>query len=311
MQSRLQPLLAPLADLTRLEVQLIETVAVVIVLLIARALLLVLMRRHTSDARTRYRWSKGITYGIGALSLIAIGRIWFVGFSSITTFLGIAAAGLVIALKEPILNTAGWLFLISRRPFVVGDRIQIGDHSGDVIDQRLFEFSILEVGNWVAADQSTGRVIHLPNSRVFTDAIANYTRGFPYIWNEVQFVVTFESDWRAAKALLQDIAARHGRALTSDAEARLLSEISTYMIFYATLAPAVYTAVTDRGIALSVRYLCEVRRRRDTEHAITEDVLVAFGASDAIDLAYPTRRFFDRAAEGPTLTASLPAGGTS
>lgn len=308
MQSRLQSLLEPLAELTRLEVQLIETVAVVIVLMVARALLLVLLRRHTQDVRTRYHWSKGITYALGAISLFAIGRIWFVGFSSITTFLGIVAAGLVIALKEPILNAAGWLFLISRRPFVVGDRIQIGDHIGDVIDQRLFEFSILEVGNWVAAEQSTGRVIHLPNGRVFIDAIANYTRGFPYIWNEVQFVITFESDWRAAKALLQEIATRHGRAMTDTAETRLLSEISSYMIFYATLAPAVYTAVTERGVALSIRYLCEVRRRRDTEQAITEDVLAAFGASEAIDLAYPTRRFFDRLAEGRTLSPSLPAG---
>lgn len=288
-------------DLSSFEVRLIESAAIVLVLLLLRALLLLLVRRHTQDARTRYHWSKGVTYVIVSIGLLAVGRVWFEGFRSIATFLGIVSAGLVIALKEPLLNLTGWLLLISRRPFVVGDRIQIGDHTGDVIDQRLFEFSILEVGNWVAAEQSTGRVIHVPNLRLFTDAVANYTRGFPYIWNEVQFVVTFESDWRAAKKLMLEVAGRHGRALGEDAEARLLNDLSSYMIFYATLAPTVYTSVAERGIALSIRYLCEVRRRRDTEQAITEDVLDAFARAPAIDLAYPTHRFFDRSTETRTL----------
>ena len=76
----------------------------------------------------------------------------------------------------------------------------------DVIDQRLFRFTLLEIGNWVEADQSTGRVIHVPNSWVFTEDIANYTAGFSYIWNELPVLVTFESDWRRAKRLLQSIA---------------------------------------------------------------------------------------------------------
>lgn len=301
MTESLESRLSFLSDLSSVELRLIESGAILLVLLLLRALILLVIRRQTQDARTRYHWSKGVTYAIALVAIFAIGRVWFVGFRSIATFLGIVAAGLVIALKEPLLNFTGWLFLISRRPFVVGDRIQIGPHIGDVIDERLFEFSILEVGNWVSSDQSTGRVIHVPNGRVFTDPVANYTRGFPYIWNEIQFVVTFESDWRTAKQLMLGIAGRHGRALSDDAEARLLSDLSGYMIFYATLAPTVYTSVSERGVALTIRYICEVRRRRDTEQLIIEDVLSALAERDDIDIAYPTRRFFDRAAEGRTI----------
>src|SRR5207247_865051 len=93
-------------------------------------------------------------------------------------------------------------FILWRRPFEVGDRVQIGPHAGDVIDLGLFQFTLNEIGAWVNADQSTGRIIHVPNGKVFTDPVANYNKGFRYIWNEVPVVVTFESDWRKAKQIL-------------------------------------------------------------------------------------------------------------
>ena len=83
-------------------------------------------------------------------------------------------------------------------------------HAGDVIDIRLFQFSINEIGNWVDADQSTGRIIHIPNGIVFTEPQANYTAGFQYIWNEIPVLVTFESDWKKAKQILTDIVNHHG-----------------------------------------------------------------------------------------------------
>ena len=92
-----------------------------------------------------------------------------------------------------------------KRPFEVGDRIQIGDQKGDVIDQRIFMFTVLEIGNWVDADQSTGRVIHIPNGKIFLETLASYTKGFEYIWNEIPVQVTFESDWRKAKNILESL----------------------------------------------------------------------------------------------------------
>jgi small-conductance mechanosensitive channel len=300
-QSRFDSAFELMSDFSTLEIRILETLVIILVLLVVRWLLLGLVRRQTQDVRTRYHWSKGVTYVLAAVALFVITRVWFVGFHSITTFLGIVAAGLVIALKEPLLNMAAWFYLMSRRPFVVGDRIQIGTHIGDVIDQRLLEFTVLEVGNWVGSDQTTGRVIHVPNGRVFTDSVANYTRGFPFIWNELQLVVTFESDWQGAKDVLLAIATRHAHHLSEEDEALLLHEISSFTIFYATLDARVYTSVVERGVALTARYLCDARRRRETEQAITEDALRAFAARGDIDLAYPTRRFFDRATETRTL----------
>lgn len=73
-----------------------------------------------------------------------------------------------------LVSSVLWLFILWRRPFELGDRIQIGEDAGDVIDSRIFQFTILEIGNWVAADQSTGRLIHIPNQSVFTTPLANH-----------------------------------------------------------------------------------------------------------------------------------------
>ena len=308
MRSQIDTWLALASELSSVELRLIETAALLVVFLLLRTALLVMVGRQFADERVRYHWRKGITYTLGIVALFVAGRIWFDGFRSIATFLGIAAAGFVIALKEPLSNVAGWFFLIWRRPFVVGDRIQVNEHIGDVIDVRIFQFSLLEVGNWIGADQSTGRVIHVPNGVVFTDPVANYTRGFPYIWNELSVVITFESNWRAAKELLLEVVGEHGRSLDGDSEEELLALGRRFMIFYTTLAPTVYTSITERGVSFAIRYICDPRRRRDSEQAIWEAVLDAFARRDDVDLAYPTRRFFDRGTESRTLGAPGDAG---
>ncbi len=159
-------------------------------------------------------------------------------------------------------------------------------------------FSLMEIGNWVDADQSTGRVIHLPNGKIFTDVMANYSQGFQHIWNEIPVLVTFESDWRKAKHLLDDIAQKHGASLTDSAARKLREAANKFMIFYTKLTPKVYTTVKDCGVMLTIRYLYEPRKRRGSEQEIWEDILDAFAAHDNIDFAYPTQRFYHNDTEG-------------
>lgn len=261
-------------------------------------LVLRVVLRHADDVRLRYQWKKITQYTAGLFCFIVVGRIWFEGFKSVSVVLGLISAGLTIALKDPVVDLAGWIFIIWRRPFEVGDRIQIGDHAGDVIDLRIFKFTLLEIGNWVHADQSTGRVLHIPNGQIFTEVLANYSRGFQYIWNEIPVLVTFESDWKAAKEILQQIAMRHAQHLSEAAERKVKESSQKYMIFYTKLTPYVYTSVEDCGVLLSIRYLTEPRKRRATTQAIWEDILEAFAKREDIDFAYPTQRFYNNLQEG-------------
>jgi small-conductance mechanosensitive channel len=282
----------------------------ILILWIVRRITLAVIWRRVDDVRVRYRWQKTTSYVVVPLGILIVGRIWFEGFSSIATFLGLVSAGIAIALKDLLVNLAGWAFILWRRPFEVGDRIQLGDHSGDVIDVRIFQFTLLEIGNWVDADQSTGRVVHVPNGKVLTDTLANYSKGFQYIWNELPVLITFESNWQKAKDILAEIAEKHAAHVTGHAEERIKEVSRRFMIFYSTLTPTVYTSVADCGVLLTVRYLCEPRRRRSSTQAIWEDVLLAFGKCEDIDFAYPTSRFYDNPREGkPAARAAGEPGG--
>jgi small-conductance mechanosensitive channel len=189
-----------------------------------------------------------------------------------------------------LINLLGWAYILWQRPFNVGDRIQIGNHSGDVIDIDLFQIVLMEIGNWVHADQSTGRIIHVPNGKVLTEPLANYTEEFNYIWNEISITITFESDWQKAKELLQEIADRHSAPSDETGPEIQDPERQKYFYFYTHLTPTVYTDIRDSGVNLSIRYLCKPRKRRITEQAIVEDTLHIFDQHTDIQLAYPTRR---------------------
>lgn len=278
--------------------KLIASFAIIFGLAIIRWIILALVTRRWDDIKIRYRWKKTSLYVTFVIAAVLVGRMWLEGVGSFVTYFGILSAGLAIALKELVANFVGWVFIFWRRPFEVGDRIQIGNLSGDVIDLRIFQFTLLEIGNWVEADQSTGRIVHVNNGRIFTDNLANFSKGFYYIWNEVPVLVTFESDWRKAKRVLLEIAEKHGAEISRAAAERLRNAARKFMIFYTRLTPTVYTSVRDCGVLLTIRYLCDPKKRRATEQAIWENILDAFAAADDIDFAYPTQRFYDNVTEG-------------
>jgi len=290
-----------------LEARLLGTLVTVMGLWLLHRLALALVYRRVRDPWIRYRWRKSSTYALLATGIVIVGRMWFAGVQALATFLGLVGAGLAIALKDPVSNLAGWAFIMWRRPFEVGDRVQVGPHAGDVIDLGLFQFTLNEIGVWVDADQSSGRIIHIPNGQVFTEPIANYDKGFKYIWNEVPVLVTFESDWRKAKQILTKIAVQHAQHLTAGAEQELLTASRQYVINYTKLTPIVYTRVVQTGaVQLTIRYLIEPRKRRGTEHAIWEDVLTEFARCPDIELAYQTTRGFKRTDEGKQALQTAP-----
>jgi len=287
---------AALISGTSLESKAAETALVIAVfVLLRRSAIHLLARERTAQAQ--YQIRKSVSYVAYGFGFIVIGRIWVTGFESLATYAGLVSAGLAIALQSPLANLAGWAFIVWRKPFVVGDRVEIGSHRGDVIDLRPFMFTLMEVGNWVDADQSTGRLIHVPNGQLFSQALANYTQAFHYIWNEVPVLVTFESDWRKAKTLLEHIAHRRGD-VGEAAEHKLRDAAKSFMIFYTHLTPVVYTTVRDSGVLLTIRYLCEPRQRRPSEQSIWEDILTCFAAQSDVDLAYPTQRVYLNPREG-------------
>lgn len=260
--------------------------------LIRRGVLQLVFSR-TEDIKTRYSWRKITGYFLYFLVALVLIPLWVDHGSGLTTYLGLLSAGIAILLKDPLTNLVGWAFIMLRHPFRVGDRIQIGEKAGDVVDIRIFQFSLMEIGNWIDADQSTGRLIHIPNGLVFTLPLANYTYGFGYIWNEIPIIITFESNWEKAKQILLKIAEKHN-SNSDEMKGQKKAVADEYLIFYKHMTSTVYTRVKDRGVELTIRYLCDPRQRRGTSEAIWEDVLRAFAEHPDIEFAYPTFRYVGR-----------------
>jgi small-conductance mechanosensitive channel len=281
-----------------LQLRLFTSIAVVLILWMLRTLIVGIVWRKTEDVRIRYRWQKTSSAIAFFIAALVIGRIWLEGVQSLATFFGLLSAGLAIALKDLVTGVAGWIFIAWKRPLSVGDRIQIGQYAGDVVDIGVFKFTLMEIGNWVDADQSTGRILHIPNGMVLNEVVSNYTTGFQYIWNEISVMITFESNWERAKAILHRIAAKHAKDVSDTAQKRLKEASRRFMIFYNILTPTVYTSIKQNGVALTIRYLCEPRHRRGSSQAIWEDILREFAACDDVAFAYPTQRFYDNRLEG-------------
>lgn len=285
-----------LAEQLNLEVttvgKIVYTVVTVGVILIIRSLVLRYIERNTEDHDAQYRARKIVNYAVTTVFLITIAFIWVDAFQDLPTYLGLVSAGIAIALADVLKNMAGWVFILSRRPFQVGDRIEVTGLKGDVVDIRLFRFTLMEVQGWVEAEQSTGRLVHVPNGVVFSQPVANYTEGFAYVWEETPILVTFESDWKLAEKLILEALEEQAPNVERTAGPMIRETARRYSIRIGTLTPTVYISVKDSGVLLTARFLVEARTRRGREDRVWRAVLEKFTETPSVELAYPTVRTY-------------------
>mgnify|MGYP006281262049 FL=1 len=251
-----------------------------------------IINNKVENYKKRHQARRTLQYIIILVAIIIIAFVWIEKFTSLSTFFGFLSAGLALALHQVLLNIAGWVLIILRKPFDLGDRIELGDVRGDVIDIQVFYTTLVEVGNWVEADQSTGRIVNIPNSIIFSRSLFNYTSGFEYLWNEIKILITFDSDWERAKELVLEIAEENLDDIEAQARSELRKMSKKYMIKYNKLTPITYVDIAESGVQITLRYLTSSRGRRQSEHRINEQILAAFQQEEKIDLAYPTRRVY-------------------
>ncbi|XMB86792.1 mechanosensitive ion channel family protein [Mycoplasmatota bacterium WC44] len=268
----------------KLTFSIISIIAVPLIVKLVNYLLFKLIKNNT-----KYHLLRKRNYYIFSMLLIIFNMIlWIDSFDNLLTYFGLLSAGIAIALRDVFANIAAWLFILIRKPFEVSNRIMINGKTGDVIDIRLFQFSVMEISNYEEGEQSTGSILNIPNYYIFIHSLKNYNKGFEYLWNEINVVITFKSNWKKAKAILLEICEKHSLHLSDDATQKLLEAKKNYRIHYNHLKPIVYTDVKDNGVQLTMRYLCEPRNRRSTINDIWEDVLTDFENESEIELAYPT-----------------------
>lgn len=248
-----------------------------------RFLILRLLVRRGSDSTHRKRWRINSLYIAVFLSALVVTPLWLKSLSGVLTMLGIFGTGLVIVNKEVILNITGWFYIMIRRPFVMGNRVVIGSTIGDVLEIRLLDTTMIEVLPRDQGGQSTGRIVHVPNSLVFTQPVANSSKEFSFNWNEIIVPLTPDSDWKKARALLLKIAEESIEEITTD-DQRIQSAEEAHDIHYSYLTPSVYVEYKTGAILLHLRHLTEPRRTRIITDLIWREILTRFARIKSIRL---------------------------
>lgn len=270
----------------------IATITLVTAVLLLRWLVVRTVSQRIDDAELVFRTRKAAVYVSTLVIVLGLGFVWLDALGDLGTFLGLLSAGIAIALADVFLDMAGWVYIILRRPFRVGDRIETTGFRGDVVDIRLMRFTMLEIGNWVDADQSTGRLVHIPNGRLFREPAANYTEGFQHVWHELPVVVTFESDWRRAEEIIRTLLSEYAESDGKHAAADVRRASKSYFIRYRDLGATVYVKVVDHGVKLTGRMLVHPKERRGVDDRFWRGLLDAFAEEPNVELAYPTQRIY-------------------
>ena len=271
---------------------LVSTAVTIVSLFVLRLVIVKVTNRGVLEPVRAYQVRRISAWIFGVLGGIMVGRIWLVSFEMLGTVLGLISAGLAIALRDPVVNIFAWMFIIVRRPFELGDRIQVRAVKGDVVDLRIFDFSVMEVGEWTKADVRTGRVVRIPNGELFRTSVAVYQQGwYAEIWHEFYVTVTFESNWEDGKKILVELLRSEIGEISPDVTRDMSERASNYLILSDDrTAPQVLVCGRDSGVEFTLRYLCKTGSQRRTETQLWERILTEFGRRDDIVLAYPTRR---------------------
>lgn len=217
----------------------------------------------TADPRQRYSRRQTLRTAIVLLAAAAGIIIWAWKLPHPGTFLGLVGAGLAVALKDPLLAIAGRIAISAGRIYGVGDRIEINQLTGDVIDLGLFYTRMMELGNWIGGDQPSGRTVQFSNSLVFgANPVFNYTQDFAYIWDEVQIPITYDSNIRAMSEILTEVGGEYTKDFLQGAEAQLEQMRRYFLVPSFDLKPTVYLQVTSNWVQLTMRYVVAPKDRR-------------------------------------------------
>lgn len=264
---------------------LITALAVAVVIALRNFSLRIILRRIQHHG-SKLRWRRNSAYLTFFILVLMLFPLWLPSLRTVTAFLGLFGAGVILVLKEVIVNLAGWFFIVFRRPFEIGNRISVGSQNGDVLDIRLMETSLIEVSAREQGGQSTGRVIHVPNSFFFTQAFANASKEFAFTWNEIKIPISADSDWKKAVALVEKAAAQIFEHI-SEQDSRLRHSEHEYAIRFQRLTPRVYVDFKDGCIQLTLRHLVEPRTHRQVQDSFWRHFLEKLRREKKVRLAGP------------------------
>lgn len=268
-----------LENVTGIQKDYIKLTIITIILLIIYKIIKILIRKIYSflpmnDKKKFYR-NRNAQIIVTVVLFIVLFLIWGEKLEGLITLVSFISAGIAIAIREIIFNFFAGAYLKFRKPFEVEDRIEIDKVKGDVINIHALGFEVLEVGERIEGEQSTGRIVHIPNSYIFTKTLKNYTKAFKYIWDEIIIKVPLTADIKKTQEVLYNILYENEilREIPIKMENAVDEIILEYRIYYNNFDPIIYTKIVDSHVEFYLRYLVHPKQARNVQDEINLEIL--------------------------------------
>lgn len=255
----------------------LKTIIIIFLILVVEKIGIRIIKQ-TRDSKKEYNYTKKYKLIIRIIILSAIIIVWGKYIKNFLTLISLVSAAFTIAIRDLIFNFFCGIYIKIVKPFVVEDRIEINGYKGDVVNINTMNFEILEVSNIDTTGQSTGIIIHLPNSIIFNYPLKNYNKAFKYIWDEITIRIPLDYDVNKAKKVLYKIV--NSNEIIKKIPPKLKKQINnvsnSYRIYYNQYDPIIYTKINEDHIELQIRYLIHPKKARYVESIISSDILLAY-----------------------------------
>ncbi|MCZ8342168.1 MAG: mechanosensitive ion channel [Leptospira sp.] len=241
--------------------------------------------KPATDPAHEYNRRKMVRIGLTLVFGIIYLPVFFSSLSFLPTVLGLAAAGIVISLKEVWLNMVGWFMIMGSNGFKVGDRIEIDSIKGDVVNIGFLKFTLLEIAQDARFEQSTNRLIHFPNYNVVLHRYFVVSETMDFVWDEFRIFLTLESNWEKAEKICSQILNEELVLVPELVDAKIREMSKNYLVRLGKTTPIVYTSLEPEGLVLlSLRYLTPIRSKRVNRILISKEILKKFKEHDDIHI---------------------------
>ena len=247
-----------------------------------------LVKTKVQGYKERYSFNKTLSLAHTFTLVLILATIWASSAQALFVAYGLVAAGVALALQDVFKNFAGGILLLTRSVYQVGDRIEINSLRGDVIDIGIFNTTVLEIHNWVDGDQTTGRLINIPNGYILSKPVLNYTKDNLIIWDELKLPITYDSDWKKLRDEFVKIANDHTKKYQDQAEDEISKLSSKYYLDKRDAKPSSYIIPNDNWIEMSLRYVTLARERRETKNELYTKILDLVQKDKKIHIASST-----------------------
>ena len=241
-----------------------KCVAAVIGILCIHAVFRVLeqtLPRRFGRADARYKVRKFVVFSGYVAILLFLAILFEDRLGRLSFAFGVAGAGVAVALQDVLASIAGAFSIGFSKLYAVGDRVQIGDTRGDVIDIGLLRTTLLETGSWVGRDLYNGRIVHIPNSTVLKGSVFNYSQGFHFIWDEIKVLFTTTSDCQFAREMLLRVAKEAIGEYLLEAQTSWKAMSDNYRSANPPLEPTVALVVSAGSLEFTVSYVVDYTKR--------------------------------------------------